>query len=140
MALIGAAVVGGVIAAAVVADDEADDRINGSNQAAEEGDPSAGGAGEVSTFDLRVGDCFQSDALDGSDDVELEAVDRVDCAEEWDGRVSESFLLADGDYPGEPAIEAQVVERCPALTDYYLFPTEETWELGDRAILCVDLR
>jgi hypothetical protein len=134
-------VVGGVIAlAAVGSDDDQDGRIEGSNIAAGEGGASDGGAGEISTFELRVGDCFESSVLDGREEVELDAVDRVNCEGEWDGRVSESFLLPGSDYPGEAAIEDEVSQRCPALTDYYLFPTEETWDLGDRAILCIDLR
>jgi hypothetical protein len=130
MALIGALVLGGFVAAAVLTD-ESDDEIEAAidtQNASTGGTASESDLGEVSTFDLRIGDCFRSEALLSSDEGEVAEVDRVECDDDWDGRVAESFLLEDGE------------SRCPAVTGYYLFPTEDTWDAGDRTVLCIELR
>jgi hypothetical protein len=142
MALIGALVLGGFVAAAVLTD-ESDDEIEAAidtQNASTGGTASESDLGEVSTFDLRIGDCFRSEALLSSDEGEVAEVDRVECDDDWDGRVAESFLLEDGEYPGVAAIDSEVYTRCPAVTGYYLFPTEDTWDAGDRTVLCIELR
>ena len=54
--------------------------------------------------------------------------------------------LPDGDWPGLEATAATAEARCvppierlpgPEPEPFYFFPTEESWGLGDRTILCV---
>ncbi len=97
-------------------------------------------------FDLEVGQCFDDpDSFD-----EVANVDIVDCAEPHDNEVYHVFDLADGDYPGLAAVEADAGDGCLAQfepfvgRDYassqldvrYLYPTPETWDEGDREIVC----
>ena len=60
-------------------------------------------------------------------------------------------MMPEGDFPGQSAIDTyaeqvrarQLASYAPrAITDdsvqlYVLYPTEETWEQGDRAVTCV---
>jgi len=97
-------------------------------------------------FDLEVGQCFD----DPDSFSEVSNVEIVDCDEPHDNEVYHLFDLADGDYPGQSTVETQAAEGCleafePFVDrDYatsqldvrYLFPTSETWDNGDREIVC----
>lgn len=97
-------------------------------------------------FDLEVGQCFNDpDSFD-----EVANVDIVDCEEPHDNEVYHLFDLADGSYPGLDAVESDAVDGCLAAfepfvgRDYqtseldirYLYPTPDTWDDGDREIVC----
>lgn len=97
-------------------------------------------------FDLEVGQCFNDpDSFD-----EVANVDIVDCEEPHDNEVYHLFDLADGDYPGTTAVEGEAIDGCLeafepfigreyATSQFevrYLYPTPETWDDGDREIVC----
>ncbi len=97
-------------------------------------------------FDLEVGDCFDDpDSFD-----EVANVDLVDCADPHDNEVYHLFDLADGAFPGLSTVETNAAEGCleafePFVgRDYatsqldirYLYPTSETWDNGDREVVC----
>jgi hypothetical protein len=128
----------------VVASDTA--TVGPSESAAASG---GGGTGEtISVFDVEVGDCFNAPEADTVSEVEL-----VDCA---DPHQYEAYLAEDhpaaGDDPfiGDEAMTEYADEVClgefesfvgiaweeSALNYFYLQPTAETWEIGDREILC----
>ncbi len=112
------------------------------------------GEGSISAFDFEVGDCF-----DDPEDLELgtlsTAVDlaALPCDEPHD---NEAFALidlegADDEFPGVDTISEEGRELCLAEFephvgidhdtsalefDAYLTPTEETWEAGDREVVC----
>ncbi len=105
-------------------------------------------ATEVNVFDLRVGDC-----LDGfTNDSEISKVTAVPCSEEHTDEVMAAVDVSPAEeaYPGAEAIQEQADEACHAefeefvgvswnesQLDYgYLAPTEESWDEGDREILC----
>jgi hypothetical protein len=103
--------------------------------------------GSASVFDLSVGDCFD-DPVSGS---EVSSVDAVDCAEPHDNEVYALYDYDGDEYPGEEAMSAAADEGCEArFEDYvgigyfeselyytHLTPTQESWDEGDREVVCV---
>lgn len=105
--------------------------------------------GNADVFALAVGDCFD-DTSEDAGEVELTTIPIVPCADPHDVEVYHAFDIADGDFPGQEAIDAEV-ETCLeepftsfvglAYADsvfevYPLYPTEASWEQGDREVLC----
>lgn len=102
-----------------------------------------------SVLALREGDCFDSPGgLEGW----AERATRVPCAREHDGEVFAVAALPDGAYPGDARLGDTAIERCDELLDgyvmdtwalpghvdvYYLTPSEDSWDFGDREITCV---
>jgi hypothetical protein len=103
--------------------------------------------GSASVFDLSVGDCFDDPAAGG----EISSVDAVDCAEPHDNEVYALYDYDGDSYPGVDAMGAAADEGCEArFEDYvgiayldselfytHLTPTQESWDDGDREIVCV---
>lgn len=103
-----------------------------------------GGDGNV--FELGVGDCFNDDGSDG----QVSDVPIVDCSEPHDNEVFHTFEVADGEYPGDDALQTQAEEQCiPAFEEYVgieyassrldvfpITPTEGSWSEGDREVIC----
>lgn len=102
--------------------------------------------GELSVFQIRVGDCFNA----GDDDT-LETVDAVPCAEPHEFEAYAKFELPNGEYPGPEALQSQVEAGCVApfasyvgvayqSSSLYYFaiqPSADTWEdQDDREVLC----
>ena len=100
----------------------------------------------VTATDVKVGDCLKE--IPGS--ARVLTVDTVGCDESHAGEVFAVLMMPDGDYPGQPAIEAyqnkcepELSSYAPdAITDdsvqlYVLYPTAETWKQGDRAVTCI---
>ncbi|MHA6525119.1 septum formation family protein [Tessaracoccus sp. G1721] len=103
-------------------------------------------AGTADVFSLRVGDCFND-----TTDEEISDVPAVPCAEAHDNEVYHSFVMPDGEFPGQAAIDAAIEETClsefesfvgmaydvSTLDIFPLTPTEQGWdELADREIIC----
>jgi hypothetical protein len=98
-------------------------------------------------FDLEVGDCFN----DPEDFGEVTDVKMVDCAVPHDNEVFAVFDLPDGDYPGSTGAETSADGGCIAefaafvgidydstsLDVWYLYPTEDSWNNGDREVVCM---
>nr|WP_149547450.1 DUF4190 domain-containing protein [Streptomyces marokkonensis] len=102
-----------------------------------------------SVLGLRKGDCFNSPG--GLEGWATDA-DRVPCAREHDGEVFAVVTVPDGAFPGDARLTDTADERCYALQDayvmdtwalpghvdvYYLTPSRESWDFGDREITCV---
>jgi hypothetical protein len=95
---------------------------------------------------LKVGDCVNNVS---SDDGENTVV--VDCAQAHDQEVFYTFDMPDGDFPGYLEVGDAVQDECTSsFADYvgipweeskYTFdftgPTEQTWESGERTIVCL---
>lgn len=97
---------------------------------------------EISAFDVREGDCFnftvQPDVQDG---IDVEHVLLVECSGQWEVRVIHSLIVDPGStYPGENYFMGQWNKRCDRRSTYNLFPTVESWELGDRTVNCLQER
>ena len=87
----------------------------------------------VSLESLEAGQCFndapETDALQ---------VEIVSCTGAWDYQVVDIVPLPEDDsFPGDVYIESRADRDCATNTDYYFYPTYETWAIGDRQILCV---
>lgn len=105
-------------------------------------------AGCTPVFDLGVGDCFNSDDAD-----ELSTVQTLDCAEAHDFEVYFVFdyeAADDAAYPGTDTLNGSAETGCSGsfegfvgrsydsseLYVYYLTPSPESWDDGDREIVC----
>ncbi|MBA3531902.1 MAG: septum formation family protein [Ardenticatenales bacterium] len=111
-------------------------------------EPDTDDSGDISAFEVEVGDCFGDP---GQDDVST--LEAVPCDQPHD---NEAYHLADypagpnEPFPGEEEIDTFAEEACvTAFEEYvglsfqesvfqvtYLQPTEETWEDGDREVVC----
>lgn len=119
----------------------------GDDSPARDSDGSIIEAGDISVFELRVGDCFD-DPEDLS--TQVETVRAVPCAEPHDNEIYHAFDLADGPYPGVNAIDEEADETCLAAfetfvgVDYFessleffpVTPTPQSWESNDRTVYC----
>ena len=103
-------------------------------------EPLPGESREESVFDLRAGDCLSDESPDLVGE-EILTVTLVNCASpEAKFRVLDSFLVeqSEGPWPGQTYIDGQVAFWCPFQTVNSLYPTDESWEHGDRTIHCLD--
>lgn len=102
--------------------------------------------GTVTATDVKVGDCLKE--IPSS--TRVMTVQTVGCNESHAGEVYAVLLMPEGDYPGHAQIETyqnkcepELASYSPnAMTDdsvqmYVLYPTEETWKQGDRAVTCI---
>jgi hypothetical protein len=111
------------------------------------------GSDEVSVHGLDVGDCVDLAELSGPFDV-VERLPRLDCDAPHDAEVYlvDTLTTDAEEYPGDRALTAEIVPLCTgsvfedytgssyggsALEFFYLYPTEEFWRFGDRAITCM---
>ena len=104
------------------------------------------GPGETIVFELGAGDCLN----DASESGDVSTVPVVDCDKPHDSEVYAVITMDSTDYPGDDAVVAQANDNCraefesfigvPAAHSRYMFnalyPTEDSWNGGDREILC----
>jgi Septum formation len=108
-------------------------------------------AGDVDVFELRVGDCLSGFA----DDAQVSTIHAVPCGEEHTDEIYAEVPIPDGDgdgeYPGDDAIVELANTGCydrfaefiglswedSELDFGFLAPTEQSWEEGDRQVLCL---
>ncbi|MBX6752094.1 MAG: DUF4190 domain-containing protein [Micromonosporaceae bacterium] len=104
-------------------------------------------AGDVSVFDLRVGDCIES-LPDTDRHYEVQV---VPCMQLHEAEVYAVFDLPGSSYPGEDELFAMADEECfdrlesysswaasdPSIEVYYLYPTSQSWRVGDREVTCI---
>lgn len=101
----------------------------------------------IGIFNLKVGDCKQSDT-----DAEVQATDVVPCDQPHDEEVYFEFELEGDELPDAETIETAVFDNCiPEFEKYvgisweestldvrWLEPSAETWEqLDDRIVQCI---
>ncbi|MCE2404609.1 MAG: hypothetical protein J4F43_05560 [Dehalococcoidia bacterium] len=90
---------------------------------------------KITTAEIQDGDCINSTLPEG---ISIETVVIVPCAGTWQYRVLNSFDVADANrYPGEDFFEQRADESCNRRHSYFLFPTPESWEVGDRTVTCL---
>ncbi len=102
-------------------------------------------SGDVDVFDLEVGDCLGEETGEG----EIESLEAAPCSEPHAEEIFAALTVPDGDYPGQEALDAEA-EGCleefaefvgmpfqeSVLEINYMTPTEESWSMGDRELLC----
>lgn len=106
--------------------------------------------GKQDVFSLKTGDCFNDEAAASE---QIESVKMPACTEEHDNEVYGTYNLTDADFPSydSAAILDDAEAGCGAQfegfvgapidqtsLDYgYYYPSPESWENGDREILCL---
>lgn len=106
-------------------------------------------AGQADVFALAVGDCFNDQAA-----TDVESVPAVPCAEPHHYEAYFSFDLSDAEtFPGDDVVSLAAEEGCTdefaafiglpydqsTLAFTFLTPTEGSWAVDDREILCLAL-
>lgn len=104
------------------------------------------GNGTVTATDVKEGDCL----AEIPSNTRVLTVKTVECDQAHAGEVFAVLQMPDGDFPGQAAIDAYAEKCSPelaayspdAMTDtsvqlYVLYPTDETWKQGDRAVTCI---
>jgi hypothetical protein len=100
----------------------------------------------VIATDLKLGDCI----TDVPTSTRVMTLPTVDCNSEHGGEVYAVLTMPDGSYPGASVID-EWQNKCPdelqsfspeAMEDetvgvFVLYPTQETWDQGDRAVTCI---
>ncbi|MFB7250882.1 septum formation family protein [Microbacterium sp. NPDC056234] len=104
---------------------------------------------EIDIFSLKVGDCMPADAISETEQTDASV---VPCSEPHGYEVYHEFELADGEFPGADAIQAEVEAQClpafdafvglpfeeSALDITWYEPTESSWTEGDdRLVQCL---
>lgn len=80
-------------------------------------------------YDLEVGDCIN---------YSVDKVQRVTCSQPHDAEVVCALEMPGTTFPGMDAMGEYALDNCPRLYDTCFYPTEESWELGDRLVGCVE--
>jgi hypothetical protein len=138
--IVSLAVLGGIVVGiAWYQERNARDQVAAQNSAANDGVGSAASlnSGDTNVFDLRAGDCI-STSVTGTG--EYETVNVVPCSSfSATARILESFTVArSGTFPGDEFFDREGSRRCPAQASGSFYPTEGSWELGDRTISCYE--
>lgn len=103
--------------------------------------------GKVFAEDLRIGDCIKEPPQDDS----VFRISVVPCAEAHEGEVYAAIDVAGSEYPGVDELTAKANDDCfeeletyaPAAYEnesvevFFLYPTDQSWRVGDRAITCI---
>jgi len=89
-----------------------------------------------SPFSLRRGECFTRGHLDSQLWATVEV---VPCdSDRWlFGYLSSFRINLDGDYPAEDFFWDEAWRRCESGWTTILFPSKESWDLGDRGVRCL---
>jgi len=104
------------------------------------------GNDSTDVFTLQVGDCLN----DATATETVDTVPTVPCSEPHDSEIYASTIMSGDAYPGQDAVIAEADAACldafagfvgtsyaDSLYYYsYYFPTEGSWNNGDREILC----
>ena len=104
-------------------------------------------SGDLQAVDLKVGDCF--DLKDPSAD-EVNDVTAGPCTTEHEFEMFFVGALPEGEYPADDVFDQYVSDNCnpafatyvgtafdaSALDVYWLVPTEDAWDAGDRTVQC----
>lgn len=104
-------------------------------------------AGEVAVGELRAGDCFEDPSASTASVSRLLV---LPCDEPHDSEIYFVYTVTGDDYPGAAALDDESDRRCEIefesfvgtaradsdLEFFALIPTRESWEGGDRTVLC----
>jgi Septum formation len=104
---------------------------------------------DSSVFSIKVGDCFTEPDTDS--DGMVSEIEAIECALAHDDEAYASVLMSDAEFPGDAATQAQAEDAClPRFLDFvgatsnyegslyysFFYPSTESWDGGDREILC----
>jgi len=103
----------------------------------------------VGVLELDEGMCLND--IDQPLAQDLTEVPSVSCEEPHESEVFAEITIPDGEFPGIDGVQAEAVEACQVefrrfigveftastLNFSYYYPTESSWQVGDRSIYCV---
>ena len=106
-----------------------------------------GACASESVFQLDVGTCFDDPGFDAK---EVTSVPLVDCEEPHDNEVYFLFNVTNTVFPGDDSLSETAADGCfnefesfvgleysQSILDFSWFaPTAESWEEGDREVIC----
>lgn len=133
-ALLWAALIGAIVAVAVLAGVDRDEDGNVQEETS------------MNVFDVEPGDCLEAFDIDADQKVVV-----LPCAQPHGAQVITQFDLADGDWPGDEQVASQAESGCrDRIADVlgtrvdegglglgYFHPEESSWDVGDRTVLCL---
>ena len=94
--------------------------------------------GQVNTFDLRDGECFNEPNALTIVNAE-KPLTIVPCSGAYDFKVLTTIVTTlDGTFPLSSYFGRQAAALCDDRTDVYYRPNEVSWDLGDRVITCLE--
>ena len=86
----------------------------------------------VNTDRLNVRECYRNAPETGGLLVEL-----VDCSSDWELQVVGIFFVpVNGAFPGNAYFQDQAGQNCQTPSDVFYAPSDESWRLGDRKVVC----
>ena len=104
------------------------------------------GSGTVGANEVKAGDCLKELPASGL----VLTVDTAPCTEPHKGEIFKIMTMPDGNFPGTAAIEEYQNKCAPELDKYspeasrdpevglfVLYPSEDSWGQGDRAVTCI---
>ncbi len=105
-------------------------------------------AGEADVFEMAVGDCLNEQT---SESETVETIPAVPCSEPHDLEAYFSYDLTETEFPGQDAVYDLADQGCydafPAFVGIsyeestlgfsYYVPSPESWEAGDREVMCL---
>ena len=92
---------------------------------------------QIDAVDLQDGDCINSTLPEG---IDVESVEIVTCHEPWQYRILNTLEVArSGGYPGEVIFTQEALANCDRQSSWWLYPTRESWNQGDRAVSCLQV-
>lgn len=104
--------------------------------------------GSVRATHLQVGDCIETMPADNARVVRMP---KVSCTTPHEGEVYDQIRVVEANFPGQQALENEYQSRCrlslmsyaPNAASgsdvgiYLLYPTQATWDNGDRDVVCI---
>ena len=104
--------------------------------------------GSVQATDIKTGDCIAETPADGANVLRLP---KVSCDEPHEGEVYAMIPVSGGTFPGQTAMQSEYEQRClsaleayapnaandPGINSFLLYPSQETWDRGDRDVACL---
>ncbi len=104
------------------------------------------GKDTVNATDVKAGDCLKELPASGL----VITVDTAPCDQPHTGEIFSVMTMPEGDFPGTFAIEEYQNKCAPELADYapeaaqdpqvglfVLYPSEDSWDQGDRTVTCI---
>ena len=91
--------------------------------------------GPITPSDLRVGDCFNPSV----NPTEPFEVLLVPCDDFWEFQVTDHLPVGAEliEWPGDEYFVVQSDSRCSPKTVFVIYPSEDSWFLGDRSLYCM---
>ncbi|MGZ4513636.1 MAG: septum formation family protein [Mycobacterium sp.] len=104
--------------------------------------------GSVQATNIKTGDCIADAPADGANVTRLP---KVSCDEPHEGEVYAMIRVSGDTFPGQTAMQSEYEQRCmsalesyapdaandPGISGFLLYPSQETWDRGDRDVACI---